>query len=40
MKYVIEGMMESPDGRNPHVRSIWIVEYDTDYPRLVTAYPL
>ena len=38
--YVIEGTMISPDGRNPKIRSVWVVETDTTTPRFVSAYPL
>ena len=38
-KYVIDGPLASPDGRNPGVRSVWFVEKGEDYPRFVTAYP-
>ncbi len=30
----------SPDGRMPMVRAIWIVDAGTEFPRLVTAYPM
>jgi len=39
-RYVVEGMLESPDGRNPLLRTVWIVEIGDSRPRLVTAYPL
>ena len=40
-KHVVEGPIASPDGRDPEVRSVWIVESGTGSlaPRLVTAYP-
>jgi Domain of unknown function (DUF6883) len=34
------GSMVSPDGRNPLMRTVWILEKGEDAPRLVTAYPL
>jgi hypothetical protein len=40
VKYVLEGTLESPDGRGPEVRSVWILESDGDRPRFLTAYPL
>lgn len=40
VKYIIEGDMQTPDGRTPRVRSVWIVDVGKDVPRLVTAYPL
>ena len=38
-RYSIEGYLETPDGRNPKVRSIWITEKHSRVPRLITAYP-
>lgn len=39
-KFVIEGAIETPDGQNPLVRTVWMINYGTDSPRLITAYPL
>jgi hypothetical protein len=39
VKYVIECGIETPDARNPCIRSVWIVEAGQTSPRLVTAYP-
>ena len=39
-KYIVEGALQTPDGRNPQVRSVWIINSGTVVPRLVTAYPL
>jgi hypothetical protein len=38
-KYVVDGHLESPGGRRPFVRSVWIVDQGQERPRLVTAYP-
>ena len=38
VRYVVEGIIKSPDGRNPQIRSVWIIEADGGAPRLVTAY--
>ena len=38
IKYVIDGKMQTPDGRTPQVRSVWIVDRGQDAPRLITAY--
>ncbi|MDP9457881.1 MAG: hypothetical protein M3Q49_02195 [Actinomycetota bacterium] len=40
-KHVVEGALASPDGRDPRMRSVWIVDFGTGSlaPRLVTAYP-
>lgn len=40
MKYVIEGPLVTPGGRNPMVRAVWFVESGQEYPRFVTAYPM
>jgi hypothetical protein len=39
IKYVIDGISHTPDGRSPVVRSVWIIEPDQTSPRLVTADP-
>ncbi len=40
MRYVVEGTLLSPDGRNPEIRSIWFLKSGADVPSFVTAYPL
>ncbi len=40
VRHVVEGEMETPDGRKPFVRSVWFVDHDSKTPRFVTAYPL
>ncbi len=40
IRYSVDGKLETPDGRNPLLRSIWVIETDSKTPRLVTAYPL
>jgi hypothetical protein len=35
----VSGALETPDGRNPLVRTVWFVGFDDLRPRLVTAYP-
>lgn len=39
IKYVFEGALLSPDGRNPVVRVIWFIGQTNAVPILVTAYP-
>ena len=39
VKYVLECDIDSPDDRNPCIRSVWIVDAGKTAPRLVTAYP-
>jgi hypothetical protein len=38
-KYIVDGRIDSPSGRTPLVRTVWIVDRGFDTPRLVTAYP-
>jgi hypothetical protein len=37
--YMVEGPLRTPDGRDPSFRTVWIVEWVQEIPRLVTAYP-
>lgn len=37
--YRIEGAIDTPDGRGPRVRSVWMVDTGADVPRLISAYP-
>ena len=39
-RYVVDGIMSTPDGREPKVRSVWFIEAGESVPRFVTAYPL
>ena len=39
-RYSVDGALETPDRRNPRVRTIWIVDSGSDTPRLITAHPL
>jgi len=38
--YLVEGPLQTPSGRNPRLRSIWLVETGKVAPRFITAYPL
>ena len=38
-KFIVDGILETSDGRNPKVRSVWFVEIGETSPRFVTAYP-
>ena len=40
MRFVIEGIMTTADGRLPLVRSVWFLRHEETTPRFVTAYPL
>ena len=39
IKYVIEGWIETPDGRDPRVKTVWQIDWDKAYPRFISAYP-
>jgi hypothetical protein len=39
-KYILEGPLASPDGRNPRLRSVWFIAAGEVVPGLATAYPL
>jgi len=39
-RYAIEGPLESPDGRHPLVRTVWLVKKGQVAARLITAYPM
>ncbi len=38
-KYIVQGQIETPCGKTPWVRMVWIIDSGLDRPRLVTAYP-
>jgi hypothetical protein len=38
-KYIVDCRIESPGGKAPMMRTVWIVDLGLDTPRLVTAYP-
>ena len=38
-KYIIDGTVDTPIGKSPVVRTVWIIDKGEDAPRLVTAYP-
>ena len=40
LRYHIDGIIETPDGRNPWIKTVWQIDAGTDYPRLITARPL
>jgi hypothetical protein len=39
IKYVVDGLVQAPAGRNIELRTVWISEEPGDRPRLVTVYP-
>ena len=40
VRYAVEGIIRTPDGRNPYIRSTWIIETGSEIPRLTSAYPV
>jgi hypothetical protein len=38
-RYVVEGIIHAPDGRDPRIKSAWFIEHGEEVPHLVTAYP-
>ncbi len=38
-KFIVHCALASPDGRDPCITSVWIMDAGDDRPRLVTAYP-
>jgi hypothetical protein len=38
-KYIVDGRIDTPSGKSPMVRTVWIVDRGLLAPRLVTAYP-
>jgi hypothetical protein len=38
-KYIVDGQIETPIGKTPIVRTVWIVNTEESIARLVTAYP-
>ncbi len=40
VKHIVDGAIETPDGLDPYVRTVWQVDAGKDYPRFITAYPL
>ena len=39
-RYVIEGSLNAPNGRELQIRAIWFIDTGSVAPRFVTAYPL
>ncbi len=38
-KFILEGEIQAPGGKTPRIRSVWIIDRESEVPRLVTAYP-
>jgi hypothetical protein len=39
-RFVVDGIMEMPDGRTPLVRTVWFIRINESVPRFVTAFPV
>ena len=39
-RYSVDGLLETPDERNPKVRTVWILARRSKSPRLITAHPI
>ena len=39
-RYLIEGALVAPNGRQLQVRTVWFIDKGSQAPRFVTAYPL
>ena len=39
-RYSVDGSLETPDGRDPNVRTVWLLAKRSKSPRLITAYPI
>ena len=39
-QYIIDGILLTPTGKTPLVRSIWLVPNGEDIPHFITAYPI
>jgi hypothetical protein len=39
-RYTVEGRVMTPDGRNPNIRTVWVLGKRAKSPRLVTAFPI
>lgn len=39
VKYVIDGLLQTPVGISTQIRTIWVIEKGQERPRFVTAYP-
>ena len=40
IRYTVDGKLETPDKRNPAVRTVWIIEKGDTQPRLITVHPI
>jgi len=40
IRFEVDGPLQTPDGRNPRVRTVWQLDERHLAPRLITAYPV
>ena len=40
LRYHVDGTLETPDGRNPQIRTVWQFDDGDSFPRLITAHPI
>lgn len=38
-RFVVDGVLHTPNGRELLLRSVWFVDIDSEIPHFVTAYP-
>jgi hypothetical protein len=38
-RHCVDGPLLTPDGRNPQIRTVWILAEGSRAPRLITAHP-
>ena len=38
-RYSVDGELQTPSGRRPRVRTVWILESGSEEPRFITAHP-
>jgi hypothetical protein len=39
-RYTVDGHLLTPDGREPRIRTVWMLPKNSKSPRLITAYPI
>lgn len=40
IKYLIDGILETPSGKVVKMRTVWIIEEGQNRPRFITVYPV
>lgn len=39
IRYSVDGELQTPSGRRPRIRTVWILESGSEEPRFITAHP-